>query len=143
VHNVDVITDLSLTNFIEAFNSSNADVFLAVRKRVSRRQLLFNENMQLKGWQNLKENKDLLVEAGSKAQDFNPYAFSGIHLIRSSLAGKFAKGRHSIIKTYLHLAGEFNIQGFDHTASHWWDIGKYEEMNDLSKDTELLKIIMK
>ncbi|MDZ7740618.1 MAG: nucleotidyltransferase family protein [Bacteroidota bacterium] len=143
VQNVDVITDLDLADFVDAYMAKNADVLLAVRKRTSGRQLLFNKKMQLKGWQNLKENKCLLVEVNSHAEDFEQYAFSGIHLIRSSLAGKFAESPHSIIRTYLQLASEHEIHGYDHTGTRWWDIGKYEELEDLKRDPELLKIIKK
>lgn len=141
VHNVDVITDLNLADFMASFNKRSADALLAVRKRLSSRQLLFDERMQLKGWQNLNKDQSLLVDENSPIEDFIPFAFSGIHLISSSLAGKLEKGRHSIIKTYLQLANNHMISGFDHTSSHWWDIGKIDELNKLSRDLELLKII--
>ncbi len=143
VHNVDVITDLDLADFINSARQKNSEGLLAIRKRKSVRQLLFNEELQLKGWQNLEEGKSVLVDAGSQLENFQAYAFSGIHLIRSSLASKFPESPHSIIRTYLQLSSEHQIHGYDHTPTHWWDIGKYKELEELSRDPELLKIIMK
>ena len=66
-------------------------------------------------------------------------AFSGIHIIEPKLLKQFTRtGKFSIIDTYLDVAKQEIICGFDHTNSIWLDVGKPDA---LAKGNEVLKII--
>ena len=51
VHNVDILTDLDYKRMMEFHRNSNALVTLAVKERTSSRQLLFDSEGSLCGWQ--------------------------------------------------------------------------------------------
>jgi NDP-sugar pyrophosphorylase family protein len=69
VMNVDVLTDLSLDMLLSAHREHAALATLAVMQRNSSRYLLFNEEMQLKGWRNEKTG----AQRGGEGQ---PFAFT-------------------------------------------------------------------
>lgn len=52
VHNVDVITDLSINELFEPLSKSDAAAVLAVSERSSSRRLLFDSKNRLAGWTN-------------------------------------------------------------------------------------------
>ena len=114
--NVDVLTDLNLTDIIEAHQANDVIATLAVMKRNSSRQLLFDEHMLLCGWANNKTGEQRIARESTWLQ---PFAFSGIHVISPAI---------SIIDTYLYYAKEHLIKGFDHTGGIFIDVGKPETL---------------
>ena len=123
VMNVDILTDLNITAFIEAHQKNEALVTLAVSDRNSSRKLLFTEDMNLKGWRNLNTNEEIL--ANESLIDLNEYAFSGIHIINPKLFDFIQeKGKFSIMKIYMELMKSETIIGFDHTGGILIDVGR-------------------
>ena len=53
VHNVDIISQIDISSMQDNLNNSNALAILAVSKRLSSRQLLFNEENLLSIWKDL------------------------------------------------------------------------------------------
>ena len=123
VMNVDILTDLNITKFIEAHLKNEALVTLAVSNRNSSRKLLFTEEMNLKGWRNLNTNDEILAD--ETLIDLNEYAFSGIHIINPKLFDLIQeKGKFSIMKVYMELMKSENIIGFDHSGGILIDVGR-------------------
>ena len=123
VMNVDILTDLNITTFIEAHQKNEALVTLAVSDRNSSRKLLFTEDMNLKGWRNLNTNEEIL--ANEALINLNEYAFSGIHIINPKLFDFIQeKGKFSIMKVYMELMKSETIIGFDHTGGILIDVGR-------------------
>lgn len=52
IMNVDILTDLNITEFINFHKEHEDFVTLAVSDRESSRKLLFDDSMVLKGWMN-------------------------------------------------------------------------------------------
>jgi len=61
IRNVDVISDLGLSKILECHRRSGSLATLAVRKRETSRYLLFDDEMQLCGWENIKTGQRLMV----------------------------------------------------------------------------------
>ena len=40
------------------------------------------------------------------------------------------KGKFSIIKTYLRLAANYTIMGYDHSDTFWMDVGTTEKLEE-------------
>jgi len=123
VMNVDILTDLNLSDFIQAHQENKALVTLAVSDRVSSRKLFFNENNELKGWRNLNTSEE--IKAIETLESCKELAFSGIHMINPSIFEKISeKGKFSIMKVYMELMKTETILGFDHSGGILIDVGR-------------------
>ena len=128
VYNVDVLSDINLSDFIQYHKNHKALATLAVRKRETSRYLLFDEDFTLCAWENLKTGEKKIARDKS---DLNPYAFSGIHIIEPVIFNLINEtGCFSIIDVYLKLANEQRIQGYDHSQTQWLDLGRIENLKE-------------
>lgn len=127
VMNVDILTDLNLTELIKSHQENNALVTLAVSDRNSSRKLYFNEQNELKGWRNLKTAEE--IKAVNSLDNLRNLAFSGIHVIHPNLFDKITeKGKFSIMKVYMDLMKTESILGFDHSGGVLIDVGRPESV---------------
>lgn len=139
LHNVDVLSNIDLRK-MELFHvEQNALATLAVQKRESSRQLLFNEEMQLCG----REIRGKTPEIVTKSADLIPFAFSGIHIISPAIFSKMTEtGIFSIIDTYLRLAREGErIAAFRADEYYWKDLGRPEDLAQAAEDAKRLHLL--
>lgn len=128
VMNVDILTNLNLTNLIHQHHQTKALATLAVSQRETSRYFLFNEKMQLSGWQN-KNNGEIKPSILTDIQHLTPYAFSGLHVINNSIFSHIQQqGKFSMVDVYLSLMQQHQIVGFNHTGSILIDVGKPESI---------------
>lgn len=126
VMNVDMLTNFDLQQLIDAQEQSKAIATLAVMKRDSSRQLLFDHSMQLCGWKNVNNGE---TKVARPIENTNEFAFSGIQMIHTDFFKLIEqKGKFSIIDSYLQLAKNHSIKGFDHTGDLILDVGKPESL---------------
>jgi NDP-sugar pyrophosphorylase family protein len=125
VMNVDVLTNLDLGKMIEAHKVSDAIATLAVMKRDSSRQLLFDEHMMLCGWANNNTGEQKISREVTWMQ---PFAFSGVQVLSPEILNMPFTGKFSMIDVYLHFAKEHVIKGYDHTGNIFIDVGKPESL---------------
>ena len=126
VMNVDVLSNLDLNRMIQAHEAGTAIATLAVMERASSRQLLFDTDMILCGWENIQTHEQRISR---DIQPLHPLAFSGIQILSSAaLKDMPFDGKFSIIDLYLHLAKEQTIKGYDHTGNIFIDVGKPESL---------------
>jgi mannose-1-phosphate guanylyltransferase len=135
LHNVDVISTIDLVKMVEAHEASGALATLAVQKRESSRQLLFDEHLQLCG---RRAGRDHEPEIARPAPVLEPLAFSGIHIISPRLLPLLTEdGVFSIIAPYLRLAGKGEqILGFRADEYYWRDLGRAEDLSQAARDLE-------
>jgi mannose-1-phosphate guanylyltransferase len=135
LHNVDVISTIDLLKMVEAHEASGALATLAVQKRESSRQLLFDEHLQLCG---RRAGRDREPEIARPAPVLEPLAFSGIHVISPRLLPMLTEdGVFSIIAPYLRLAGKGEqILGFRADEYYWRDLGRAEDLSQAARDLE-------
>jgi NDP-sugar pyrophosphorylase family protein len=126
VMNVDVLTTLDLGQLITSHQSSEAIATLAVMKRDSSRQLLFDTEMTLCGWQNNSTNEQKIARS---ITDTQPFAFSGIQIMSPAIWENAPfSGKFSLIDLYLHTAKQSIVKGYDHTGDTFIDVGKPESL---------------
>jgi len=121
VHNVDVLSAIDLARMLQFHRENRALATLAVQQRHSARQLLFDNQIQLRG----RKSSGSDAPAGCQA-----FAFCGIHLISPRIFSLMSEeGAFSIIDTYLRLAsrGE-RIFGFRADQYYWRDLGTAENV---------------
>jgi MurNAc alpha-1-phosphate uridylyltransferase len=126
VMNVDVLTNLDLGKAIAAHQQGSAIATLAVMKRDSSRQFLFNAGMHLCGWMNVNTSEERISRSESPLQ---PFAFSGIQILSQTVLQNIPfEGKFSLVDLYLHLAKDNILKGYDHTGNLFIDVGKPESI---------------
>lgn len=127
VMNADILTNLDLSKMIASHEQNNAIATLAIRDRKSSRYLLFDENCQLAGWENIKTGEQKISRTTNTQQAF---AFSGIQVIDPAIFDFMptALSKFSIIDTYLEAAKTQKIIGYPHDADLWLDVGKPDQL---------------
>lgn len=130
IHNVDIVSDISLEDLVSSHLHSGADATLAVRARKTSRYLVFDpKTMRLQGWHNVSTDER---RGGPVSPDALELAFSGIHVMsRSMLESIPSVEKSSIINFYVHNAQIFEIVGYKHDNGKWLDVGKYEEYHKI------------
>jgi NDP-sugar pyrophosphorylase family protein len=133
LHNVDVLSSIDLAAMLRSHMESQALVTIAVQKRQSSRQLLFNEHGILCGRIAGRERDEEIVRP---ARQVEPLAFCGLHVISPRLFALMTEeGAFSIIDTYLRLASQGEkISAFRAEKYYWRDLGKLESVRMAAKD---------
>ncbi|MCL2413088.1 MAG: nucleotidyltransferase family protein [Bacteroidales bacterium] len=166
VHNVDILSDIDFSKIAEQHVRSGALATLAVRDRDTSRKFLFDENLKLRGWQNIRTGEtrhcelqsseatgakrssakpiqdaiDCFATLAMTTEKLVPLAFSGIHIINSEIFKHIKqRGKFSIVETYLDLAKTFDIRGFRHDENFWLDVGKPEQLAQAENFFKLLE----
>ncbi|MBC7627428.1 sugar phosphate nucleotidyltransferase [Ferruginibacter sp.] len=124
--NVDILTNLNLNKLMAFHQQHKPLITFGVTNRKSSRVLLFDDDNRLCGWKNVQTgqekiaiNKPNLIEkAYSCVVIYQPEVFS---LIKQT-------GKFSIIDSYLDLAAEHVIAGYDHSGDYLVDVGKPESV---------------
>jgi N-acetyl-alpha-D-muramate 1-phosphate uridylyltransferase len=142
VQNVDVISDVDYQEMLQYHNQRGSLATLAVCKRETSRYFLLNSQMQLCGWENVKSNEVKIVRPEN--QNLERLGFSGIHIIDPAIFSLIHQGgKFSIVDTYLELAKDHIITGFEHNSSNWVDMGKPEELKKAGLILDKLKDLYK
>ena len=124
--NVDILTNLDLNKLMAFHHQHNPLVTFGVTDRKSSRVLLIDNDNRLCGWKNLQTGQEkisidkpnLVEKAYSCVVIYQPEIFS---LIKQT-------GKFSIMDTYLDLAAEHVILGYDHSGDDLVDVGKPESV---------------
>ena len=135
VHNVDIISDVSLGEMSRQFLDSGDDAWLLTQDRETNRKLLFDEDNQLVGWTNKAERKFKWVNeersgVSTGSTTLNEMAFSGLHFFRSDLFASFECKPQSVIDLYLNLAKTKSIVSVPIRPNYWFDLGKPEQLEN-------------
>jgi mannose-1-phosphate guanylyltransferase len=133
LHNVDVISTIDFRLMIQRHNQNHALATLAVQKRDSSRQLLFDENLQLCGRRAGRDRQPEMVRTVEQAEAL---AFGGIHIISPEMLKLITEeGIFSIIDTYLRLSGSGEkINAFRAEEYYWRDLGKPADLRQAASD---------
>jgi NDP-sugar pyrophosphorylase family protein len=132
LHNVDIISDVKFELLAKTYHSlPNTIATLAISKRQTSRQILFNEKMQLGGWQNNLTDEKIITRNN---ENFQPYGFSGIQILSPSIFAMLnGSGSFPIIPQYLEISKEHIINGFVHSEARWLDVGKLSVLPEAVK----------
>lgn len=134
IHNVDIISEIDLR---QIYDSHNGVATLAINQRETSRYLLFDDQLQMKGWTNIKTGEvkpaGLTVErtVNSSFVNLKKFAFTGIHVIDKSIL-PFLEARNEevfpIMDFYISLCQQASVHGIDVTGQKWVDCGKPEHL---------------
>ncbi|MBO4488792.1 MAG: NTP transferase domain-containing protein [Bacteroidales bacterium] len=126
IHNVDILTTLSLEALLEEHLRSGADATLAVKQRETSRYFVFDQTTRmLVGWHDRRSGARRGDPEGPRDVE---RAFSGIHVVnRKMLEAIPTVEKSSITDFYLQNRHNFKIVGYEHDSDSWEDVGKCEE----------------
>ena len=128
LHNVDILSNINLSELITTHQATDGAT-LVVSKRNTSRYLLFDENMALAGWHNLKTNE--LRPSSVNWESLHALAFSGIQIVSPQLLSSMADmpKRFSIIDFYLKMMNTTPIRAYIPSDYRMIDVGKIDTLN--------------
>ena len=133
VHNVDILSDLDIRWFLDAWRPG-ALAALLVSPRRTQRYLLFNDDMRLVGWTNVTTG-----EVRSPYPDLDPsscrtLAFSGIHQVSDGvfdvMESEGMGERFPIMDFYLKVCDRYPIYGVEPASLELVDVGKLDTLHE-------------
>ncbi|MBL0198886.1 MAG: NTP transferase domain-containing protein [Chitinophagaceae bacterium] len=129
--NVDILTDLNLNKLFEFHTKRQPLISFGVTSRETSRYFLFDENDRLCGWRNTKTGDEIIsVSKPSLIQK----AYSCVVIFQPEVFGLIKQtGKFSLTETYLDLAKDNLILGFDHSGDKLVDVGKPESVANAEK----------
>lgn len=124
--NADILTDLNLYKLWEYHYEKNALISFGITNRKTSRNFLFDNEHRLCGWENnitgerrFSIDKPVLV----------PMAYSCVVIFEQDIFNLIPqRGKFSLVDTYLSLASEYPIYGYDHSGDKLVDVGKPESV---------------
>ena len=131
VHNVDILSDLDIPGFLDAWRPG-ALATLLVSERRTQRYLLFDDDMRLVGWTNIATG-----EVRSPYPDLDPskyqmFAFSGIHQLSNGvfdvMESEGMGERFPIMDFYLRVCDRYPIYGKKPASLELIDVGKLDTL---------------
>ncbi len=143
VHNVDILSDADLDTLYTTAARTGMTTLL-VSRRTSNRQLLWDKEMNLRGWHNSLTGEYRPTEA-KYGDDLVPYAFSGIYAVSDKTLDEMKRlfgedNSFSIIDYLVHPQRQEPVKGLLADDLHLIDIGKPET---LSRANEFLSRLSK
>jgi NDP-sugar pyrophosphorylase family protein len=131
LHNVDVLTDIDLPEMLRRHHQAGALATLAVQRRPSARQLVFDREGRLCG----RGSPAGMEWTGGPVNCVEYLAFTGIHVIDPRIFPKMTEtGIFPITRAYLRLAGEGErIVAYRADGCYWQDVGSPETLEAARK----------
>jgi NDP-sugar pyrophosphorylase family protein len=141
VHNVDVLSSIDLARMVASHTAHGALATLAVQQRETSRLLLFDRQGQLCG---RRAGRDAQPEMARSAQDPQPLAFSGIHVLSPRIFAKIEEqAPFSIVAAYMRLAAQGErIAAFRADDCYWRDLGRPENIQAAAEDVACGKYVI-
>jgi len=120
--NADILTDLNIHDLLAFHQQQKSLISFGISDRTTSRYFLFDDHNRLCGWRNVQSGEEkisipanpLFQKAYSCVVVFEPTIFELIP----------QRGKFSLTETYLSLAAEHLIAGYEHTGDKWIDVGK-------------------
>ena len=133
IHNVDILSHINFAKVIKQHTDSMNLATLVASQRDTSRQLLFDSQQLLAGWQNLTTGETKWVHM--PLATYSKMAFSGIAVVQPQLLELLPPADHPypIIPAYLDIARNHRISYFEHTPEDWLDVGKPETLQSAQK----------
>ena len=124
--NADFLTNLNINSLLAFHKNKKALISFGITNRKTSRNFLFDEDDRLCGWRNNATGQEKITVPKNNLKEmayscvvvFNPQIFELIP----------QRGKFSLVDTYLSLAADHPIYGFDHTGDKLVDVGKPESV---------------
>jgi NDP-sugar pyrophosphorylase family protein len=126
IYNVDIVTDLNISDLYRFHIKRKGLATLAVRNRPANRVYLVNQSGLIRGWRNRSTGDQILT--GTPEEKLLEIAFSGMHIVEHEIFNYMYEGAYSLTSLYLKIAGDHKIFTFRYDEGFWADIGTPENL---------------
>ena len=124
--NVDILTDLDIKKLLEFHDQHKPLLSFGVTNRITSRYFLFDDADRLCGWRNTKTGEERIV---TDKPDLKQKAYSCVVVFQPEIFFLInQRGKFSLTETYLDLAKDHLILGYDHSGDRLVDVGKPESI---------------
>jgi len=131
LYNVDIISDLDLSELYNLHSEKKGLATLAVRHRPGKRFLLVDSEGRLQGWRNISTGEEIL--AGPAGTGLSEIAFSSMHIAEPEIFNYMSDGIYTLIDLYLRLSSDHRIYTLKHDDGYWVDVGTPESLELVRK----------
>jgi NDP-sugar pyrophosphorylase family protein len=131
IYNVDIVSDLNLSDLYEYHLLRKGLATLAVRHRPGNRFFLIDSSGIIRGWRNNATGEQILTR--EVAESLSEIAFSGVHIIEPVIFNYMDRGTYTLTSLYLKLAVAHDIFTFTDDTGYWGDIGTPESLESIRK----------
>lgn len=148
IHNVDILSNVDLRKFYDIARGEESacgkateekeptDALLLVSERKTKRYLLFDDGMRLKGWTNIETGEVRSPFSDLDTKTCRMFAFAGIHAVSPRLFNMMDEDfpdKFGIIDFYLKACSTHNIKGYLKTDLKLLDVGKLDTLKEAEK----------
>ena len=124
--NADFLTDLNIDDLITFHKTKNALISFGITNRKTSRYFLFNEDNRLCGWRNVNSGEERIVVSKNNLKEM---AYSCVVVFQPEIFDLMPqRGKFSLVDTYLSLAADHRIYGYEHSGDKLVDVGKPESV---------------
>jgi len=124
--NADFLTDLNINDLLSFHHKKKSLISFGITNRKSSRNFLFDEDNRLCGWANSSTGEERIPVAKPALK---PMAYSCVVVFEPGIFDLIPqRGKFSLVDTYLSLAADYPIYGYDHTGDKLVDVGKPESV---------------
>ena len=124
--NVDILTDLNIADLIAFHKNKKALISFGITNRKTSRYFLFDEENRLCGWRNTNTGEEKIPIAKEHLKEM---AYSCVVVFQPEIFKLIPqRGKFSLVETYLSLATDHPIYGYDHSGDKLVDVGKPESI---------------
>lgn len=124
--NADFLTDLNINDLIKFHKEKGSLISFGITTRKTSRYFLFDEDNRLCGWRNVNTGEEKI---SIPKDNLKQMAYSCVVVFQSEIFDLIPqRGKFSLVETYLSLAAEYPIYGYDHTGDKLVDVGKPESV---------------
>jgi N-acetyl-alpha-D-muramate 1-phosphate uridylyltransferase len=124
--NADFLTDLNIDNLLAYHQQKGGLISFGVSTRKSSRNFLFDEEMRLCGWENTSTGQQRI---SIQKNGLQPMAYSCVVVFEPTIFELIPqRGKFSLVDTYLSLAAENPIYGYNHSGDRLVDVGRPESV---------------
>lgn len=124
--NADFLTNLNINDLIEFHKNKQALISFGITDRKTSRYFLFDESNRLCGWRNTTTGEERISIAKDNLKQM---AYSCVVIFQPEIFNLIPqRGKFSLVDTYLSLAAQYPIYGFNHTGDKLVDVGKPESV---------------
>ena len=124
--NADFLTNLNIDKLIAYHKDKKALISFGITNRKTSRYFLFDEDNRLCGWRNTNTGEEKISIAKNKLKEM---AYSCVVIFQPEIFELIPqRGKFSLVETYLSLAANHLIFGYDHSGDKLVDVGKPESV---------------
>lgn len=132
IHNVDILSNLDLRAFVPLIRPEDLAT-LVVSERKTSRYLLFDDDMLLRGWTDVRTGEVRGPAAGGDISGYRRLAFSGIHAVSPCIFDAMRRsgrsGRFPIMDFYLDACAAMPVRGIVPDDFCMVDVGKLDTLS--------------